>query len=35
MRAAEVDGWPAHLAAGFAQALEELCEYSGLEAAAV
>jgi len=35
MRAAEVDGWPAHLAAGFAQALEELCEQSGLEAAAV
>ena len=35
MRAAEVDGWPAHLAAGFAQALEELCEHSGLEAAAV
>ena len=35
LRAAEVDGWPAHLAAGFAQALEELCEHSGLEAAAV
>jgi hypothetical protein len=35
MRAAEVDGWPAHLASGFAEALEELCEHSGLEAAAV
>ena len=35
MRAGEVDGWPAYVATGFDQALEELCEHSGLEAAAV
>ena len=35
LRAAEVDGWPAHLATGFAQALDELREHSGLDAAAV
>ena len=35
MRAAEVDSWPAQLAMGFGQALEELCEHAGLEAAAV
>ena len=35
MRAAEVDGWPAHLATGFAQALDALCAGSGLDPAAV
>jgi len=35
MRAAEVDGWPAHLASGFAQALDALCAGSGLDSAAV
>jgi hypothetical protein len=35
LRAAEVDGWPAHLATGFAQALDELREHSGLDPAAV
>ena len=35
MRAGEVDSWPAYVATGFDQALEELCEHSGLEAAAV
>ena len=35
LRAAEEDCWPAHLASGFGPALEELCERSGLDAAAV
>ena len=35
MRAGEADGWPAQVATGFAHALEELCEHSGLEASAV
>ena len=35
LRAAEVDGWPAHLATGFTQALDELREHSGLDAAAL
>ncbi len=35
MRAGEADGWPSHLASAFAQSVEELCEQSGLEAAAV
>jgi hypothetical protein len=34
-RAAEADGWPAHLAAGFEQAMGELCARSGLDMAAV
>ena len=35
MRAAEEDSWPAHLAMGFAESLDELCAHSGLHAAAV
>jgi len=35
LRAAEADGWPAHLATGFTQALDELREHSGLDAAAL
>jgi len=35
MRAGEADGWPACEAMGFAQALDELCARSGLEAVSV
>jgi hypothetical protein len=32
MRAGEADRWPAYAAAGFSQAVEELCAHSGLRA---
>ena len=32
MRAGEADRWPAYSAAGFSQAVEELCAHSGLRA---
>ena len=35
MRAGEADNWPAHSAAGFSQAVEELCARSGMCAAVV